>query len=188
MEFAMNGRETQRQGNRDESAAPQGVYRCLGEDEWVSISIGSQNEWQDFVEAMGTPEWAQGDRFGDAFRRWKQHDALDHLITEWTANYSSEEVTEKLQYRKVPAFPSLSPSQLMVDAHLEAREAFPIITHSEKGELRAVVPPWRFSETPSRIDTWTPDLGEHNMDVFHGILGLSKIEVENLQDLSLIHI
>ena len=70
----------------------------------------------------------------------------------------------------------------MVDTHLEAREAFPIITHSEKGELRAVVPPWRFSETPSKIDTWTPDLGEHNMDVFHGILGLSKIEVENLQD------
>ena len=48
--------------------------------------------------------------------------------------------------------------------------------------MRAVVPPWRFSKTPSSIDTWTPDLGEHNMDVFHGIIGLPKSEVESLQE------
>ena len=181
MEYAMNGRETQRQGNRDDSAAPQGVYRCLGEDEWVSISVGSQDQWKGFVEAMGKPDWAEGDRFGDAFRRWKHHDELDGLIQEWTAKHSPMEVTGKLQSHQVPAFPSLSPSQLRADPHLEAREAFPTITHPEKGEMRAVVPPWRFSDTPSRIDSWTPDLGEHNMDVFHGILGLPKSEVESLE-------
>ena len=182
MDFAMNGRETQRQGNRDDSAAPQGVYRCSGKDEWVSISVKSQTEWEGLVDAMGTPEWAEGDRFGDAFRRWKEHDALDAFITEWTGKLSPMEVTEKLQSRCVPAFPSLSPSQLKSDRHLEARDAFPTIVHAAKGEMRAVVPPWRFSKTPSSIDTWTPDLGEHNMDVFHGILGLSKDEVESLQD------
>ena len=181
LEYAMNGSETQRQGNRDESAAPQGVYRCAGQDEWVSISVGSQDEWKGFVDAMGKPDWAVVDKFGDAFRRWKHHDELDGLISEWTAKHSPTGITEKLQSRSVPAFPSLSPSQLRADPHLEAREAFPAITHPEKGELRAVVPPWRFSETPSRIDRWTPDLGEHNMDVFHGILGLPKSEVENLQ-------
>ena len=76
----MNGRETLRQGNRDDSAAPQGVYRCQGEDEWVSISVGSQEEWRGFVEAMDSPQWAEGDKFGDAFRRWKHHDELDGLI------------------------------------------------------------------------------------------------------------
>ncbi len=127
-------------------------------------------------------EEAQGDKFGDAFRRWKHHDELDGLISKWTAKHTPTEVTEKLQFRRVPSFPSLSPSQLRADPHLEAREAFPTITHAEKGEMRAVVPPWRFSKTPSSIDTWTPDLGEHNMDVFHGIIGLPKSEVESLQE------
>jgi crotonobetainyl-CoA:carnitine CoA-transferase CaiB-like acyl-CoA transferase len=181
LQYAMNGRETLRQGNRDDSAAPQGVYRCQGEDEWVSISVGSQEEWRGFVEAMDSPQWAEGDKFGDAFRRWKHHDELDVLIQEWTAKHTPNEVTEKLQSHKVPSFPSLSPSQLRADLHLEARGAFPTITHPEKGEMRAVVPPWRFSETPSRIDRWTPDLGEHNMDVFHGILGLPRSEVETLE-------
>jgi benzylsuccinate CoA-transferase BbsF subunit len=144
--------------------------------------VGSQDEWRGFLEAMGKPKWAEGDRFGDAFRRWKHHDELDGLISEWTATHSPNEITKKLQSHRVPAFPSLSPSQLRADPHLEARDAFPTITHPEKGEMRAVVPPWRFSETPSRIDRWTPDLGEHNIDVFHGILGVPKSEVERLQD------
>jgi len=186
MDYAMNGRETQRQGNRDDTAAPQGVYKCLGDDQWVSISVGSQAEWQGFVKAMDSPDWADGDRFGDAFRRWKLHDELDGLIQEWTVKNTPKEVTDKLQSRKVPAFPSLSPSQLMADPHLKDRESFPTITHQEKGKMRAVVPPWRFSKTPSRIDRWTPDLGEHNMDVFHGILGLPKTEVESLEQAKVI--
>ena len=181
LDYAMNGRETLRQGNRDDSAAPQGVYRCLGDDAWVSISVGSQDQWSGMVDAMGRPDWAQGDRFGDGFRRWKHHDELDAHIEEWTAESTPGEITEQLQAHGVPSFPSLSPDQLMTDPHLLARGAFPTVSHPEKGEQRAVVPPWRFSGTPARIDQWTPDLGEHNVEVFHGILGLPKNEIEDLE-------
>ena len=181
LDYAMNGREANRQGNRDDTAAPQGVYRCLGDDAWVSISVGSQQEWRGLIDAMGRPAWAGGDRFGDAFRRWKHHDELDGLIGAWTATSTPREVTEKLQSHGVAAFPSLSPDQVVSDPHLLAREAFPTVTHPEKGKQRAVVPPWRFSKTPARIDQWTPDLGEHNLEVFHGILGLAKSEVEALE-------
>ena len=44
LDVAMNSREPHRKGNRDDSAAPQGVYRCRGEDEWVSISVASEAE------------------------------------------------------------------------------------------------------------------------------------------------
>ena len=80
LDYAMNGREAMRQGNRDDAAAPQGVYRCRGQDAWVSISVASEEEWQGMVRAIGDPDWAQGDEFGDAFRRWKAHDRLDGLI------------------------------------------------------------------------------------------------------------
>ena len=181
LDYAMNRREAHRQGNRDDAAAPQGVYKCLGEDAWVSISVGSQEEWRGLVDAMGCPEWAEDDRFGDAFRRWKHHDELDGFLEDWTARHTPWEVTEKLQSRGVPAFPSLTPDQLMNDPHLLARETFPTVSHPDKGSQRAVAPPWRFSETPAYIDQWTPDLGEHNMEVFHGILGLGKAEVEGLE-------
>ena len=186
LDYAMNGREAMRQGNRDDSAAPQGVYRCSGEDTWVSISVASEEEWQGMVRAMGEPDWAQGDEFGDAFRRWKGHDRLDGLIEAWTAQCTPAEATDLLQAHGVAAAPSLTPDQLIADAHLLERDTFPKVVHPEKGEQRAVAPPWRFSGTPAVIDRWTPDLGENNLDVFQGILGLNIAEVERLQEAKII--
>ena len=183
LDVAMNSREPHRQGNRDQSAAPQGVYRCKGEDEWVSISVASEAEWEGFVAAIGSPAWAAGDGFGDAFRRWKRHDELDALVEEWTLRHTAAEATAKLQGHGVAAHPSLSPDAMMQDAHLQARGAFPVVRNSDTGERqRAVTPPWRFSETPARIDGWTPDLGQHNMEVFSGILGLAPEEVRELEE------
>ena len=182
LDYAMNGREAMRQGNRDDSAAPQGVYRCSGEDAWVSISVASEEEWQGMVRAMGDPGWAQGHEFGDAFRRWKACDRLDGLIEAWTAQRTPAEATDLLQAHGVAAAPSLTPDHIIADAHLQARETFPKVLHPDKGEQRAVAPPWRLSGTPAVIDQWTPDLGENNLDVFHDILGLSEAEVERLQE------
>ncbi|PKB79557.1 MAG: hypothetical protein BZY88_12715 [SAR202 cluster bacterium Io17-Chloro-G9] len=186
LDYAMNGREAMRQGNRDDSAAPQGVYRCRGEDAWVSISVASEEEWQGMVRAMGDPGWAQGDEFGDGFRRWKAHDRLDGLIEKWTVQRTPAETANLLQHYGVAAAHSLTPDQLIADPHLQEREAFPMVIHPVKGEQRAVTPPWRFSGTPAVIDQWTPDLGENNLDVFHGILGLDEPEVERLQEAKVI--
>ena len=58
-----------------------------------------------------------------------------------------------------------------------------MVRNSDTGERqRAVTPPWRFSETPARIDGWTPDLGQHNMEVFSGLLGLTPEEVRDLEE------
>ncbi len=183
LDVAMNSREPHRQGNRDQSAAPQGVYRCRGEDEWVSISVASEDEWQGFAAAIGSPAWAMGDQFGDVFRRWRRHDELDVLVEEWTLRHTADEATAKLQGQGVAAHPSLSPDAMMRDPHLQAREAFPMVHNSDTGEQqRAVTPPWRFSETPARIDGWTPDLGQHNLEVFSDILGLTPEEVHQLEE------
>jgi len=180
--YAMNRREDGRQGNRDEAMAPHGVYRCQGDDAWVSIAVGSEEEWAGLVQALGNPAWARDDQYGDAYQRWLHQDKLDRHLEAWTAQLSPQEVTRRLQQEGVAAFPSLSADQLLRDPHLLARGAFPTVEHPDKGQQRAVAPPWRFSETPARVDRWTPDLGEHNLEVFHGLLGLSLDEVKALQE------
>jgi crotonobetainyl-CoA:carnitine CoA-transferase CaiB-like acyl-CoA transferase len=180
LDYAMNQREVFRQGNRDDAMSPHGVYRCHADDAWVSIAIGSEEEWLGLLRALGNPAWARDGKFGDAYQRWLHQDELDRHLEEWTAQLSPQEVTQRLQQEGVAAFPSLSADQLMSDPHLLARDAFPTVEHPDKGRQRAVAPPWRFSETPARVDRWTPDLGEHNIVVFHGLLGLSLEEVKAL--------
>lgn len=84
MDYAMNGRVRGRIGNRDDMGSPHGCYPCRGEDRWVAIAVSSEEEWKALCRAMGRPEWIQDERFGDAFRRWKNQAELDSLIGQWT--------------------------------------------------------------------------------------------------------
>ena len=186
LDYAMNGREAFRTGNQDDVMAPHGVYRCRGEDDWVSIAVGSEEEWQGLLKALGAPVWATEDQFGDAYLRWQNQDILDQYLEEWTVQFTPDEVTEILQREGVAAFPSLAADQLLNDQHLRTRQAFPWVEHPVKGRQRAVAPPWMFSETPAQVDRWTPDLGENNLEIFHGLLGLLAKEVEELSQARII--
>ncbi len=192
LDVAMNSRQAHRQGNRppatqDGAAAPQGVYRCQGQDQWISISISSETQWQNFIAALDHPDWANSDQFGDAYRRWKKRDQLDPLIESWTSQQTPTQATQKLQTHGVPAHPSLSPDALMQDPHLQARNAFPTVHNPNTGEQqRAVTPPWRFSQTPAQINQWTPTLGQHNQQVFTKILNLTPNQVHELEQAKII--
>ena len=182
MDTAMNDRDVVRMGNRDDAMAPHGVFPCRGEDQWVTIAVADDDQWRALKQAMGDPEWADADEYGDAFLRWQNQDSLEQRLSEWTATRAADEVTDLLQSAGIAAFPSLSADQLMVDPHLAERHAFPATVHAEKGEQRAVAPPWRFSQTSTDPLRWTPDLGEHNREVFCGLLGMDEAELTALQE------
>ncbi len=182
MDTAMNDRDAVRLGNRDDAMAPHGVFPCLGEDQWVTIAVGNDEDWRALKTVMGNPSWADAGEYGDAFLRWQNQDTLEHNLSQWTTARTATEITGLLQSAGIAAFPSLSADQLMDDPHLAEREAFPTTVHAEKGEQRAVAPPWRFSETPTDPLRWTPDLGEHNHEVFCGLLGMDDTELNALQN------
>ena len=150
MDTAMNGRDAVRLGNRDDSMAPHGVFPCRGDDAWVTIAADGDDQWRSLKDAMGNPAWADADDFGDAFLRWQNQDSLEENLAAWTALHTADEVTQRLQSAGIAAFPSLSADQLLTDPHLAERDAFPVVTHPEKGQQRAVAPPWRFSQIPRR--------------------------------------
>ena len=90
-------------------------------------------------------------------------------------------MSDSLQDLGVAASVSLSPKQVFEDNHLVEREAFPMIFDKEKGQQKAVSPPWKFSKTVAAIDKWTPELGENNIEVFNGLLGLEIPEIKKLE-------
>ena len=182
MDTAMNDRDAQRMGNRDDSMAPHGVFPCLGEDQWITIAVANDTEWDALKQAMGNPSWAESDDYGDAYLRWQNQDALETRLSEWTASRDAFALTDLLQGAGIAAFPSLSADQLMDDPHLAARDAFPTTVDPARGKQRAVAPPWRFSETPTDPLRWTPELGQNNQEVFCGLLGMDEAELHALQE------
>ena len=84
MDYAMNGTQPPRNGNRDPYMAPHGVFRCKGEDRWVSIVVGNEEEWQRFCKAIGQPALATDVRFATLAARKENEDALEQIVTTWT--------------------------------------------------------------------------------------------------------
>jgi len=180
MDYTMNGRVRTRNGNRDDIMAPHNCYRCKGSDKWVSIAVGNDEEWKALCHAMDKPELATDERFADQFSRWKHQDQLDVLIEEWTIKHTHYEVMDILQKEGVAAVPAFNNEEVFNDPHCKDRECFVSVNHPEEGEMYVVSPPWKFSETPARVTSAAPLLGQHNEYVFGKLLGIPKDEISRL--------
>ena len=186
MEYSLNQRVPERKGNRDDIMAPHGVYRCQGEDQWVSIAVATDEEWEAMAKAMGHPEWSRDARFSEALQRWSNQDILDRLIEGWTEGYTHYEVMHTLQAVGVAAAATLTTAELLEDPHLKAREFFVETDHPEVGPHKLTGPAWKMSETPGRITRSGPLLGQDNEYVFCQLLGRSSEELNELTQIGVL--
>lgn len=182
MEYTMNGRSPTRCGNDDPVMAPHNVYRCKGDDKWVSIAVGTDEEWDALRKAMGDPEWARDSKYADIFGRHENRRELDRNMAAWTIQHTPMEVTEQLQSIGVAAMPSFSASEILENPHIKARGLVTSVQHPLLGEQFVIMPPWKLSETPATIHKPGPCLGEDNEEVFGTLLGYSREDIQQMQD------
>ena len=179
----MNDRPPRRRGNRSRFAAPQGVYPCAGDDEWIAITCHTDAEWEHLCDATGHPEWKADERFADILGRHANHDALDELLAAWTRGLDKLVAMEHLQRAGVRAGAVLHGRDLLENEHLRARDHFDWIEHPVAG--RRPFPrqlPVRFSKIDPRPRGPAPRLGEHTEEVLATLAGLSPEEVAALRE------
>ena len=181
MDYAMNGREAERMGNRAPGMAPHGVYRCAGDDEWVSVAVGGEEEWKRLCSAIGEAELARDTRFRTPAARKENEGALDEIVESWTRVRSKWEVMRLLQGSGVGAVATFTNEDLYQDEHLAARGFFTWDEHPVQGRARMPAQPWKMSETPLAMTRPGPIMGEHNGHVLEELLGLGRGEVEELE-------
>lgn len=180
-DWSMNGKERPHRGNRHPVYAPQGVYRALGDDEWVAISVRNDADWQALVEVMGSPDWAMDPELSSVAGRQRRHDEIDARIEEWTATRCARDVEVALQEAGVPAGAVLNYRQLRRDPQLNARGMFREIVHPVFGlEVRSASI-WERGQLAPPLDRSAPCFGEHNREVLCRILGLSPEAVAELE-------
>lgn len=182
LDYKINGKVAARDGNRDAAAAPHGAYPCKGEDRWCVISVFSETEWKSLCQVMGYPEWTKESRFTTLQARKRHEDELDKKIGAWTANFTAQEITEKLQTTGVRAGIVNTMKDLYSDPQLKHRNQWIALEHPEIGIMHYQRPPFILSKTPSGPERRDPLLGEHNAYFYQEILGLPEKEYCELLD------
>ncbi len=181
MRFARTGVQPERPGNRDPNHCPHGVYRTIGEDEWVAIAVRGDSEWAAFCSAIGLPNLTTAERFGSHDARKANEDELDAIISDWAGNQDKWQAAERLQAAGIAANAVENLREMMeVDEHF--RDHFQIIRQPSAPELDIAVErdAIRFMHEDDRILQRSPMLGEHNEYALREIAGISQQEFDEL--------
>src|SRR3989441_1183184 len=182
MDYVMNGIQPSRRGNRDPWMSPHNCFRCAGEDEWVSIACGTDEEWQALCHVLGQPQLATDMRFRTARDRKANENDLERLLTAWTEQRSKWEVTRVLQAAGVAAFPSMNSKDLAEDPHLNDRGFFVRLPHAEVGVRTHTGIPWLLRHSPNGVRAPAPLLGQDTDQVMREVLGYSDQEIVRLKE------
>ncbi len=178
--YEMNGRIPERMGNRDTTMAPHNCYRCRDEGRWVTIAVGSEEEWEALKHTLGDPALEE-EGFADPASRWRNQAHLDPVIERWTTQREVAEVVKILQAAGVAALPVNSGAQISSDPHVQELEILQSLEHPVLGERLVVRAPWTFSHASIGVRSPAPLLGEHNHYVLAEILGMSQSEIDQLE-------
>ncbi|MGH2486638.1 MAG: CaiB/BaiF CoA transferase family protein [Ktedonobacterales bacterium] len=179
LDYDQFGIQRGRIGNRSDHVAPRNTYQC-GDDLWLSISASAQSIFERLMVAIGRPELCEDPRFVVNSARVTHVVELDEIIGAWIRRHSREEALALLDASEVAAAPVYDVADIFADPQYRARQSFVRVADPDLGEINLVNVVPRLSETPGRVRTTGPALGQHNADVY-GALGISPDELDALR-------
>ena len=180
LEQTANGRNMEPKANRDPRYAPQGVYRCEGDDRWCAVSVETEQEWLALCTAIERPDLTTDPRFNSFLGRQQHAGELDGVIEAWTSQHTSEEVMQRLQQAGVAAGQLQDAEDLLhKDPQLAERGHWIYVDHPELGNF--VTDGWGFhlSGAPPKPRRHAPLLGEDNDRIFGQLLGMAEETVND---------
>ncbi len=188
LEYQLTGKPTSRYGNRMPYLdwSPHGAYRCKGEDNWIAISVQSDEQWRSLVEELGSPQWALDARFANAAGRKANEDELDRELTSCTVLEDRYDLMMRLQAHEIPAgVVQKAPDRFDHDPQLKARGYYVDLPHSEIGTWPIEGFPAKLSRSPADVGGLTgraaPKLGEDNDYVYRELFELTADELAALR-------
>ena len=183
LDMSVNGQGavSTRAGNRLPygGGAPHGAYRCRGEDRWVAITVFTDDEWRAFVDVIGSPRWAEDQRFATCEARERNADALDVLVESWTSQHNADDVMRFLQSAGVAAGVVQTGEELSRDPQLKERGFFRRVPDHQGVERIIESAPYKLSRTPGSVTRGAPEFAADMTYVLRELLGMSDDEVED---------
>jgi CoA:oxalate CoA-transferase len=150
-------------------------------DGWIMISVIGNQIWRRFLSVIERQDLLEDERFADDDLRFRNRDLIRPIVADWISNRTVAEAVKRLEAKRVPCGPVNSVRDAVNDPHLIAREMLVKMQYPDVGEVPVPGIPIKLSETPGKIETKAPRLGEHNSEIYSRLLGYSQSELDSLK-------
>jgi formyl-CoA transferase len=130
---------------------------------------------------MGEPGLATDPRYATHSARGAAMEELDVLIAQWTVTQRADDLLARLHDGGVPAGRIFRAKDMFDDPHFAAREAIVTVPHPDFGAIPMQNATPKLSHTPGKVRSVGPALGEHNDEIYGGLIGLDETERARLR-------
>ena len=150
-------------------------------DGYIVLITALEGDWRKFCKIVGREDLASDPRFQSYPDRIKNYAIFEPLLNELMRTRTTSEWIALLDPAGIMGGPVNDIAQAVNDPHIVEREMVVEVDHSRAGKLKVVGTPMKFSRTPCKIEKVSPDVGQHSMEVFNDMLGISIKEIEDLR-------
>jgi crotonobetainyl-CoA:carnitine CoA-transferase CaiB-like acyl-CoA transferase len=183
--YQVTGELPGRRGNRSASgAAPRGVFKCAGSDQWVAIEIATDDQWAALCTVVGDPPPVGDDLAGAAARRTHE-DTLEDWLHRVTIGWDTAALAQRLTEAGVPAAVVITPPEVAANPQVRHRGLFEPEDHPVTGQHDLPGLPFSMDRIGSWVRRAAPVLGQHNDEVFDE-LGVDAAARQALRRLNII--
>lgn len=184
-EYMVSDHIRKRTGSILEGVSPSNVYPC-SDGEYL-IGANQDAVFARLCNAMDRPELASDERYATHNARGNHLAELDDIIADWTRTLTVEHLEALMIAHSVPAGKIYRAPEMLEDPHFAAREALVEVDTPRWGKIKMQNSFPKLSDTPGSIRTPAPtEIGQHNDEVYRGLLGLDDAEIERLKAASAI--
>ncbi|MFC2008074.1 CaiB/BaiF CoA transferase family protein [Chloroflexota bacterium] len=156
------------------------IFPCR--DGYILLTLFHQ--WETLVEwldAEGMAEDLTDKQWREREYRLKHLDHIIDVLEQWTQSHTMAELVEQGQLMHFPWAEVTSIPQLIDSPQLKERDFWVEVDHPETGIIYEFPgAPCRLSKSPWQVGSRVPILGQDNMTIYHGELGLPQEEIEAL--------
>ncbi|NOT55122.1 MAG: CoA transferase [Deltaproteobacteria bacterium] len=150
---------------------------------YFGLRRGNSEDWDRLLISLGMVESLSDPRFAnfgrDATSIGRYAAEVKPLWEEGFKDMTSEEVVRLIHEFNGDAVPFLEYPQLVAHPQIAALGVVQEIDHPTVGKFKTIGPVWRFSDTPAKIQSPPPTLGQHTEEVLEK-LGVSGDEMRRL--------
>ena len=178
-QFDRNGVIRERSDNLVPGISPGDQFETK-DGRWIVIHGGADHHFRAVFNAVGLSQIADAPEFATLKQRAGHTDELNDMIRPWVRDHTCDEVLEQFVAFGVPVGAIYSAKDIVEDEHYAARGDIVTVDDPELGPIKQPAPLPKLSRTPGHVYTTAPFLGQHNRDVYGGVLGMSDAELAEL--------
>ena len=173
------GMVRRRNGNMHFGAAPGNTFET-GDGRYLILTISGNTLFTRFCQAIGRPELAQAPEYATHDLRWQSLETLNRIAGDWIKSHDVDAITQAFEAHGIPFSVVLSIDEIVTHPHYLARENIVTVEHPKLGPLKmqGVIP--KLSRTPGGPIAAAPEVGQHNQEIYQGLLGLNDSELAGL--------